>query len=81
MFFYSLSCSNGYGESGLPQLKHLLNDRKSCITRDLITVELKIRLKSTVSCIALHKYILSSEDVLRAIEPDEKYTFKRKCVQ
>ena len=62
-------------------MKHLLNDRKSCITRDLIPVELKIRLKSTISCTELHKYILSSEDLLRAIKPDENYTFKRKCVQ
>ncbi|CAF4047485.1 unnamed protein product [Rotaria sordida] len=79
-FLHSLPCSNAYVESAFSHMKHLLNDRRSCMTTELISAELKIRLNSTLSCTELYKYILSSEDLLRAIKSDEKYTFKRKCV-
>ncbi|CAF3205487.1 unnamed protein product [Rotaria sp. Silwood2] len=46
----------------------------------IISAELKVRLNSTLSCTELYKYILSSEDLLRAIKSDEKYKFKGKCV-
>ncbi|CAF4999545.1 unnamed protein product, partial [Rotaria sp. Silwood1] len=54
---------------------------RSRMTTELISAELKIRLNSTLSCTELYKYILSSEYLLRAIKSNEKYTFKRKCVQ
>ncbi|CAF1304803.1 unnamed protein product [Rotaria sordida] len=79
-FLYSLPCSNAYVESAFSHMKHLLNDRRSCMTTELISAELKIRLNSTLSSTELYKYILSSEDLLRAIKSDEKHTFKRKCV-
>ncbi|CAF3642456.1 unnamed protein product [Rotaria sp. Silwood1] len=79
-FLYSLPCSNAYVESAFSQMKHLLSDKRSSMTTELISAELKIRLNSTLSCTELYKYILSSEDLLRAIKSDEKYTFKRKYV-
>ncbi|CAF1515024.1 unnamed protein product [Rotaria sp. Silwood1] len=79
--FLSEIISNAYVESAFSQMKHLLNDKRSRMTTELISAELKIRLNSTLSCTELYKYILSSEYLLRAIKSNEKYTFKRKCVQ
>ncbi|CAF5022389.1 unnamed protein product, partial [Rotaria sp. Silwood1] len=70
-FLYSLPCSNAYVESAFSQMKHLLSDKRSSMTTELISAELKIRLNSTLSCTELYKYILSSEDLLRAIKSDE----------
>jgi hypothetical protein len=59
-------------------MKHLINDRRSSMTTELVLAELKIRLNSTLSCNELYKYLLGNEDLLRAIKSDEKYTFKKK---
>ncbi|CAF4521252.1 unnamed protein product, partial [Rotaria sp. Silwood2] len=37
-------------ESALSQMKHLLNDRKNCMTTELISIALKIRLNSVLLC-------------------------------
>ncbi|CAF4439097.1 unnamed protein product, partial [Rotaria sp. Silwood2] len=80
-FLYSLPCSNAYVESAFSQMKHLLNDKRNCMTTELISAELRIRLNSTLSCTEFFKYTLNNEDLLRVIKSDEKYTFKRKCIQ
>lgn len=47
------------------------------MTTELASAELKIRLKSTLACTELYKYLLGNEDLLRAIKSDEKYTFTK----
>ncbi len=59
-------------------MKHLINDKGSSMTTELVSAELKIRLTSTLSCTELYKYLLGNEDLLRAIKSDEKYRFKKK---
>ncbi|CAF1150096.1 unnamed protein product [Adineta steineri] len=77
-FLYSLPCSNAYVESAFSQLKFLCNDKRNCMTTELISAELKIRLNSSFSCIEIFKHVLSNQDLLKAIKSDEKYAFKRK---
>jgi hypothetical protein len=48
------------------------------MTTELVSAELKIRLKSTLACSELYKYLLGNEDLLKVIKSDEKYTFKKK---
>ncbi|CAF3173316.1 unnamed protein product [Rotaria sp. Silwood2] len=76
-FLYSLPCSNAFVESVFSQMKHLLNDRRKRMTNELVSVELKIRFNSTLSCTEMYKYILCNQDLLKAIKSDEKYTFKK----
>ena len=78
---YSLPCSNAYVESVFSQMKHLFNEARNRMTTELVSAELKIRLNSTLSCTEMYKHILCNQDLLKAIKSDEKYTFKRKCVQ
>ena len=47
------------------------------MTIEFIVAELKIRLNSTLSCTEFCKYIFDSEELLKAIKSDEKYTFKK----
>ncbi len=56
-------------------MKHLINDKGSSMTTELVSAELKIRLTSTLSCTELYEYLLGNEDLLRAIKSDEKYRF------
>jgi len=51
------------------------------MTTELIPAELKTCLNSTLSCTEMYKHILGSQDLLKAIKSNEKYTFKKKCVQ
>ena len=75
-FLYSLPCSNAYVESVFSQMKHLFSDSRNCMSTELVSAELKIRLNSTLSCTEKYKYILSNRELLKAIQSDEKYTFK-----
>ena len=77
-FLYSLLCSNAYVESVFSQMKHLFNDRRSSMTIQLVSAELKIRLNATLSYTEMYNYILSNQELLKAIRSDEKYIFKRK---
>jgi hypothetical protein len=52
-FLYALPYSNAYVESAFSQLKHLCNDQRNCMTAELISAELKIRLNSSLSCIEI----------------------------
>ncbi len=47
------------------------------IAAELISVELRIRLNYTLSCTELYKYMLDSEELLKAIKSNETYTFKK----
>ncbi|CAF3066045.1 unnamed protein product [Rotaria sp. Silwood2] len=67
-FLYSLPCSNAYVESAFSQLKYLCNDKRNCMTIDLLSAELKIRLNSSLSCIEMYKHVLSNQDLLKAIK-------------
>jgi hypothetical protein len=78
-FLYSLPCSNAYVESAFYQMKFLLNDRRNCMTIELISGELNIRLNSTLSCTEIYKHIIDSQDLSKAIKSNEKYTFKKMC--
>ena len=46
---------------------------------EFISVELKIRLNSTLSCTEMYKHILDSKDLSKAIKSNKKYTFKKMC--
>ena len=59
-FLFSSPCSNAYVESVFSQMKHLVNDKRNCMTTKLVTVELKIRLNATLKCTDMYKYILSN---------------------
>ncbi|CAF2869534.1 unnamed protein product [Rotaria sp. Silwood2] len=71
---------NAYVESAFSQLKYLCNDKRNCMTIELLSAELKIRLNSSLSCIEMYKHVLSNQDLLKAIKSDENYAFKRKCI-
>ena len=77
-FLFSLPCSNAYVETVFSQMKHLVNDKRNRMTTELVSAELKIRLNATLQCADMYKYILSNQDILKAIRSDEKYTFKMK---
>jgi hypothetical protein len=57
-------------------MKFLRNDRRNCMTIELISPESNISLNSTTSCTEMYKHILSSQDLSKAIKSNEKYTFK-----
>ena len=78
MFLFPIPCSNAYVESVFSQMKHLVNDKRNCMTTELVSAELKIRLNANLTCANMYKYILSNQDLLKAIRSDEKYTFKKK---
>ena len=80
-FLFSIPCSNAYVESVFSQMKNLVNDKRNCMTTELVSAELKIRLNATLPCADMYKYILSNQDLLKAIRSDEKYTFKKRYVQ
>jgi hypothetical protein len=80
-FLYSLPCSNAYVESVFSQMKHLFNDKRNRMTVELISAELKIRLNATSSCIDMFQFVMSNQDLLKAIRSNEKYTFKTKNVE
>jgi hypothetical protein len=62
-------------------MKHLVNDKRNCMTTELVVAELKIRLNAVVPCADMYKYILSKQDLLKAIRSVEKYTFRKKVAQ
>ena len=72
-----MPCSNVYVEFVFSQMKHLVNDKRNCMTTKLVSAELKIRLNATLPCANMYRYILSNQDLLEAIRLDEKYTFKK----
>jgi hypothetical protein len=49
------------------------------MTTELVAAELKIRLNAVLPCVDMYKYILSNQDLLKAIRSDEKYTFRESC--
>jgi hypothetical protein len=51
------------------------------MTTELVVAELKIRLNAVVPCADMYKYILSKQDLLKAIRSVEKYTFRKKVAQ
>jgi hypothetical protein len=66
-------------QSVFSQMKHLVNDNRNCMTTELVAAELKIRLNAVLPCVDMYKYILSNQDLLKAIRSDEKYTFRESC--
>jgi hypothetical protein len=51
------------------------------MTTELVAAELKIRLNAVIPCADMYKYILSNQDLLKAIRSDKKYTFRKKVAQ
>ena len=80
-FLYSLPCSNAYVKTAFSQLKHLLSVKRNCLREKLLSTELKTCLNFSVSYSEMYKYLLDNQHLLKAIKSDEKYTFKRECVQ
>jgi hypothetical protein len=62
-------------------MKHLVNDKRNCMTTELVAAELKIRLNAVIPGADMYKYILSKQDLLKAIRSVEKYTFRKKVAQ
>jgi len=60
-------------------MKYLVNDKRNCEATELVSAELKTRLNATLPTADMYRYILSNQDLLKAIRSDEKYTFKKKC--
>jgi hypothetical protein len=67
-------------QSVFSQRKHLVNDKRNCRTTELIAAELNIRLNAVLPCADMYKYILSNQDLLKAIRSVEKYTFRKKLL-
>jgi hypothetical protein len=47
------------------------------MTTKVVSAELKIRLNATLPCADMYRYILSNQDLLKAIRLDEENTFKK----
>jgi hypothetical protein len=68
------------------ELKLNINKRISLLVNDYISeyiniiMELKIRKNSNIPCGYFYKFILTREELLKKIAPNEKY-IKRKCLR
>ncbi|CAM4751259.1 unnamed protein product [Rotaria magnacalcarata] len=79
-FLYSIPASNAYVECVFSDMKHLLNDSRNRISFESIAAELQIRRNGSISCIDMHKYLLSQKELLEAISSNNKYTFKKQRI-
>jgi hypothetical protein len=50
------------------------------MTTELVAAELKIRLNAVLPCADMYKYILSNQYLLKAVQSDEKHTFRKKLL-
>ncbi|CAF3949635.1 unnamed protein product [Rotaria magnacalcarata] len=79
-FLYSIPASNAYVECVFSDMKHLLNDSRNRMSVESIAAELRIRRNGSISCIDMHKYLLSQKELLEAISSNNKYTFKKQRI-
>ncbi|CAF1162181.1 unnamed protein product [Rotaria magnacalcarata] len=79
-FLYSIPASNAYVECVFSDMKHLLNDSCNRMSVESIAAELRIRRNGSISCIDMHKYLLSQKELLEAISSNNKYTFKKQRI-
>jgi hypothetical protein len=63
------------------QMKHLVNAKWNCMTTELVAAELKIRLNTVLSCADMYRYILSNQYLLKAVQSDEKHTFRKEVAR
>ena len=80
-FLYSIPASNAYVEGVFSEMKHLVNDYRNRMSLNSITAELQIRRNTSLSCTDMHKYLLSRKELMRAINSNNKYTFKKQRVE
>ena len=66
-FLFSIPCSDAYIESVFSEMKDLVNNKRNCMTAAVVSTKLKIRLRVTLPCADMYRYILSSQDLLAAI--------------
>ena len=79
-FLFSIPCSNAYVESVFSTLKHLYDDKRNCMSTELVAAELKIRLNSSLSCTEVYDFLLSKPELLKLIHSNEKYCTKKQRV-
>ncbi|CAF4257829.1 unnamed protein product [Rotaria magnacalcarata] len=79
-FLSSIPASNAYVECVFSDMKHLLNDSRNRMSVESIAAELQIRRNGSISCIDMHKYLLSQKELLEAISSNNKYTFKKQRI-
>lgn len=80
-FLYSIPASNAFVECVFSDMKHLLNDSRNRMSVESIAAELQIRRNCSISCIDMHKYLLSQKELLGAISSNNKYTFKKQRIE
>ncbi|CAM4811331.1 unnamed protein product [Rotaria magnacalcarata] len=71
---------NLFKECVFSDMKHLLNDSRNRMSVESIAAELQIRRNGSISCIDMHKYLLSQKELLEAISSNNKYTFKKQRI-
>ncbi|CAF4195921.1 unnamed protein product [Rotaria magnacalcarata] len=71
-FLSSIPASNAYVECVFSDMKHLLNDSRNRMSVESIAAELQIRRNGSISCIDMHKYLLSQKELLEAISSNNK---------
>ena len=61
-------------------MRDLYNDKRNCISPELIATELKIRLNSSILCTDIYDFLLSKPELLKLIRSKEKYCVKKQRV-
>ncbi|CAF4125937.1 unnamed protein product [Rotaria sordida] len=76
-YVFSIPCSNAYVESIFSQMNHLWTNYRNRMDIQLVAAELQIRKNSNISCNDFYKYIISQQDLLKAITTNDKYETKK----
>ena len=62
-------------------MKYLLNDSRNRMSVESIDDELQIHRNYTISCIDMHKNLLSQKELLGAISSNNKHAFKNQRIE
>jgi hypothetical protein len=61
-------------------MKHLYDDKRNCMSTELIAAKLKIRLNSSLLCTEVYNIFLSKPELLKLIHFNEKHFSKKQRV-